>query len=143
MSSERDKLLNAESGAADTARDQDSNRDVPDQQIRTYWWRWMVLIVYTMNITIFNASWFTFAPIADVVTCYYNVSAFWTNSLTLVVMVVYIILVFPGAWCLERLGLRTTTIIASSTTVVGTALKFAGVGGLPKILVYKSRPQTL
>jgi len=83
-----------------------------------------------MNITIFNAGWFTFAPIqiADVVTCYYNVSTFWTNSLTLVAMVVYIIFVLPGAWCLERLGLRTTTIIASSTTAVGTALKFAGVG---------------
>ena len=123
MASEKDKLLAAESGVV-----QDSHRDVRDEQIRTYWWRWIVLIVYVMNITIFNAGWFTFAPIADVVTCYYNVSTFWTNSLTLVAMVVYIIFVLPGAWCLERLGLRTTTIIASSTTAVGTALKFAGVG---------------
>ena len=49
-----------------------------------------MLVVYVMNITIFNAGWFTFAPIADVVKCYYNVSTFWTNSLTLVTMVVYI-----------------------------------------------------
>jgi len=50
-----------------------------------------VLIVYVMNFTIFNAGWFTFTPIADVVTCYYNVLTFGTNSLTLVAMVVYII----------------------------------------------------
>ena len=127
MSSEREKLLDAKDGTANTA--QDSDRNVPDVQIRTYWWRWIVLVVYVMNITIFNAGWVTFAPIADVVKCYYNVSTFWTNSLTLVTMVVYIVLVFPGAWCLERVGLRTTTIIASSTTAVGTALKFAGIGG--------------
>ena len=106
---------------------QGSHRDVRDEQIRTYWWRWIVLIVYVMNITIFNAGWFTFAPIADVVTCYYN-RTFRLSGLMLVAMVVYIIFVLPGAWCLERLGLRTTTIIASSTTAVGTALKFAGVG---------------
>ena len=128
MASERDKLLNTESGVAEKRQDINSHTDVPDEHIRAYWWRWMVLLVYVMNITIFNTSWFTFAPIADVVKCYYSASTFWTNSLTLVGMVVYIMFVLPGAWCLERLGLRTTTIIASSTTAVGSCLKFVGVG---------------
>jgi len=74
MASEKDKLLAAESGVA-----QDSHGDVRDERIRTYWWRWIVLIVYVMNITIVNDGWFTFAPIADVVTCYYSGSTFWIN----------------------------------------------------------------
>lgn len=96
------------------------------EPIRTYWWRWTTLGVYVLNLALFNMIWLTFAPISDVIQCYYNVTNFWVNSLSLVTMVVYILLVFPSAWCLERLGLRTTVIIASSSTVVGAALRLAG-----------------
>lgn len=96
------------------------------EPIRTYWWRWTTLGVLVLNLALFNIMWLTFAPIADVILCYYNITTFWVNSLSLVTMVVYILLVFPSAWCLERLGLRTTAIIASSASAVGAALRLAG-----------------
>ena len=96
--------------------------------IRTYWWRWTTLAIFGLNFVVFNCFWFTFAPIANVIQCYYNVGQFWVNSLSLVIMVVYVVLMFPSAWCLDKLGLRTTTVLASCATALGAGLRLAGAG---------------
>ena len=96
--------------------------------IRTYWWRWTTLAIFGLNFVVFNCFWFTFAPIANVIQCYYNVGQFWVNSLSLVIMVVYVVLMFPSAWCLDKLGLRTSTVLASCATALGAGLRLAGAG---------------
>ena len=113
-----------------TALLQNEHKGVVDgtKPIRTYWWRWTTLAIFVLNLGMVNCLWFTFAPIANVVQCYYNVGQFWVNSLSLVTMVMYIVLMFPSAWCLEKLGLRTTTVLASCATALGAALRLAGAG---------------
>ena len=96
--------------------------------IRTYWWRWVVLAVFVLNLGLNNFMWITFGPIADVVRCYYSVSDFWVNSLSMTYMVTYIALVFPCSWLLDKVGLRTTTILGSFATVLGACLRLAGSG---------------
>ena len=98
------------------------------QPIRTYWWRWTTLSIFVLNLGMFNCLWLTFAPIANVIQCYYNIGQFWVNSLSLVTMVMYVVLMFPSAWCLEKFGLRTTTVIASCATALGAGLRLAGTG---------------
>ena len=96
--------------------------------IRTYWWRWVVLAVFVLNLGSNNFMWITFGPIEDVIRCYYNVSNFWVNSLSMTYMVTYIMLVVPSSWLLVKLGLRATTILGSFTTVLGACLRLAGLG---------------
>lgn len=96
--------------------------------IRTYWWRWVVLAVFVLNLGSNNFMWITFGPIEDVIRCYYNVSNFWVNSLSMTYMVTYIVLVVPSSWLLVKLGLRATTILGSFTTVLGACLRLAGLG---------------
>jgi len=113
-----------------TALLRNEHKDLIDgaEPIRTYWWRWTTLAIFVLNLGMFNCLWLTFAPIADVIRCYYNVGQFWTNSLSLVTMVVYVVFMFPSAWCLEKFGLRATTVLASCATALGAGLRLAGAG---------------
>lgn len=96
--------------------------------IRTYWWRWIVLIVFSLNLGMTNILWITAAPIANVVMCYYSVSEFWVNALSEVYMLTYTILLFPAAWFLDRYGLRLSILIGAASDAAGAALKLAGTG---------------
>ena len=99
-----------------------------DEKIKVYWWRWVVLLVFVANLGINNGVWLTFGPIADVVKCYYNVSDFLVNSLSMVYMATYILLIVPSVWMMERLGLRGMSIIAACLNAIGACLRVAGVG---------------
>lgn len=103
-------------------------QDEREPLIRAYWWRWVVLAVFVLNLAVNNAIWITFGPIADVIGCYYNISDFWVNSLSMIYMVVYIMLVLPSSWMLNRMGLRTTVILSSFTTALGACLRLTGCG---------------
>lgn len=103
-------------------------------KIKVYKWRWVVLAVFIANMTVNNAIWIASGPIADVMKCYYNVTNFWVNSLSMVYMLTYILFVAPSAWLVGRVGLRTTAVLASCGSAAGACLKLAGVGEY----VYKS-----
>ena len=96
--------------------------------IRTYWWRWVVLAIFFLNLGIDNTVWITFAPVADVMRCYYGISNTWVNTTTTVGMAAYVIFFLPCAWFLDRYGLRATMILASVTNALGTAVRVAGTG---------------
>ena len=99
-----------------------------DKEIKTYWWRWVVLGMFGAILAVNHAIWITFGPIADVMSCYYGVSDFWVNSLSMVYMLVYALFVVPSIWLLNAVGLRTTVVIAVCCNAVGAGLRMAAVG---------------
>ena len=105
--------------------------DGPDPKLRTYWWRWVVLAVFSLNLAVNDLQWLTFSPIADVIKCYYGISNFWVNSLSMVNMLVYVLCFVLSALSLERLGLRTTLVIGSCMNALGAAMRLAGTGTVP------------
>ena len=98
------------------------------EKIKIYWWRWVVLAVFTSIISTNNAIWITFGSVADVVTCYYGVSDFWVNSLATVFMLTYLLLIFPAIWFVNAVGLRATVVIAACCNAIGAGLRMAAVG---------------
>ena len=68
------------------------------------------------------------APIADVFRCYYDVSNFLVNALTLCYCVVYVLFAIPSAFFLGRYGLRAIMIFAISMSAFGTSLRVIGTG---------------
>ena len=108
-------------------------KDAPNsaKPVRSYWWRWVVLAVFSLNLGMNNLQWISFGPVANVVTCYYGISNFWVNSLSMVYMLVYVLCFVLSALSLEWLGLRTTLILASCMNALGAALRLAGTGTVP------------
>lgn len=106
----------------------ENTNDGDGTKIRTYWWRWVVLMVFSLNLTLNMWIWIIAAPIADVFRCYYGVSNFWVNAVTLSSNIVYILFAFPAALFLDRYGLRVTMISAALTNALGTSLRVIGTG---------------
>ena len=96
--------------------------------VQTYRWRWVVLIIFVLSLGLNNSIWITFGPIEDVISCYYKVSKFWVNCLSMVYMAVYIVLLFPSTWILANLGLRTAMVVGGCVNAIGAGLRVAGVG---------------
>ena len=99
-----------------------------DPEIRTYRWRWVVLILYSLSNAMVNIIWIPSAPIADVVSCYYGVTLFWVNALSQVYMLSYVVLLFFIVWMLDKYGLSVCLAIATCCDAAGAALKLAGTG---------------
>ena len=100
----------------------------PPVVLRSYWWRWWVLTVFSVNFVLSNWSWITFAPIADIMRCYYNITNDVVNTLSLVSAILTFLLVLPASWLLLRFGIRFVLILSSAATAVGVALRVGGVG---------------
>ena len=111
-----------------SAECKESATDCGDVEIRVYRRRWVVLVIIVADLTVNYGIWIAFAPIADAMKCYYGISDFWVNSVSMVYMLTYILFVVPSLWLLERVGLRTTSVIAACFNAVGACLKVAGVG---------------
>ncbi len=105
----------------------ESSSHSPDN-LRTYWWRWIVLCIFALNLAMTNIIWIPSAPIANTIICYYDVSLFWVNSLSEVYMLTYIILLFPAMWMLDKYGLRLSVMLGAGFDAAGAALKLAGTG---------------
>ncbi len=95
---------------------------------KTYWWRWMVLAVFMLNHIANNLLWITFAPVADVMRCYYGINNNVVNALSLASAVLTIFLVLPSAWALIHFGIRFTVVLSSAATALGAGLRVAGAG---------------
>lgn len=106
----------------------DGSDDRGEVKIRTYWWRWNTLIVFTLTLAANNVVWITAAPVADVMRCYYDISNTWVNAMTANYMATYVLFFFPAAWFLDRYGLRPTMIAATLMNAFGTSLRVIGAG---------------
>ena len=75
-----------------------------------------------------NVLWVSMSPIDVILGCYYDVNLFWTNALTWVFMLVYVLLFIPAAWFLNVMGIRVAVIVSGCFNVIGTWLRYAGSG---------------
>lgn len=96
--------------------------------LRSYWWRWWVLAVFSLNSVLSNWTWITFAPIADIMKCYYGITNDIVNTLSLVSAIVAFLLILPASWMLIRFGIRFVVIASSAATAIGVALRVGGAG---------------
>ncbi|KAL5476265.1 hypothetical protein EMCRGX_G026188 [Ephydatia muelleri] len=94
--------------------------------VKAYPRRWLVLSVFSLIFAVNNAQWITFGPVADEIKCYYGTTDFWINSLSIVYMAGYIVLVAFAVWALDRFGLRDVMIGSVMVLAVGSWLRVIG-----------------
>jgi sugar phosphate permease len=84
-------------------------------------YRWVVLSVYMIIITVNQLMWITFAPITSEAARFFGVSDLKIGILSMCFMIVYIIVSVPASWIIDTYGIRTG---------VGTGAVLTGVFGL-------------
>jgi MFS family permease len=79
-----------------------------DTSVSSY--RWVVLVVFMLNVAVTQIMWLTFAPISrDVANVYTHGNVDYVDFLSVLFMVVMIPLTIPSAWCIDKYGLKWGT----------------------------------
>ncbi|XP_050074566.1 feline leukemia virus subgroup C receptor-related protein 2 [Anopheles maculipalpis] len=91
---------------------------LPAGEFRVYKRRWVVLAIFVMYSASNALQWIQYSIIANIVQRYYNITSTWVDWTSMIFMILYIPLIFPASWILDKLGLR----IAAISGVLGTCL---------------------
>ncbi|KAM7344821.1 histamine transporter isoform 2-T7 [Cochliomyia hominivorax] len=73
-------------------------------------------------------QWIQYSIINNIVTRYYGVSDKWIDWTSMIYMILYIPLIFPGSWFLDKMGLRITALVGVIGTCIGAWIKVFSVG---------------
>ncbi len=94
---------------------------------RVYYRRWFMLLIFCLVSMSNAAQWIQYATISNVVRDYYNVGYLTVDWLSMIYMLVYIPLIFPVTWLLEKeQGLKVIGVLAASLNCSGAWLRYAG-----------------
>jgi hypothetical protein len=72
------------------------------------WYRWVILVTYTMVLTGSSFTMMSFSPISTIVSEVYEVDSQAVNSCVVVFLVSFIFFNFISVFALETFGLATT-----------------------------------
>ncbi|XP_056872775.1 feline leukemia virus subgroup C receptor-related protein 1 isoform X1 [Takifugu flavidus] len=96
-------------------------------QTRLYRRRFAVLAVFSLYSLVNAFQWIQYSIITNVFTHFYGVTNDKVDWLSIVYMVVYVPLIFPATWLLDRRGLRLTALLGAGLNCAGAWLKCASV----------------
>ncbi|XP_074398697.1 choline/ethanolamine transporter FLVCR2 isoform X3 [Zonotrichia albicollis] len=89
--------------------------------------RWAVLLLFS-SYSLCNAfQWIQYGSINNVFTRFYGVSAFAIDWLSMSYMLIYIPLLFPVAWLLDKRGLRLIALAGSALNAMGAWVKLGSL----------------
>ena len=86
--------------------------------IKTYGYRWVVLLAFMAVIFVNQVLWITFASITGPAAAFYGVSDLAIGLLSLSFMVVYIFVSIPASWVIDTYGFRVGVGIGAVLTGV-------------------------
>ncbi|XP_035534117.1 feline leukemia virus subgroup C receptor-related protein 1 [Morone saxatilis] len=96
-------------------------------ETRLYRRRFAVLAVFSLYSLVNAFQWIQYSIITNVFTQYYGVTNDKVDWLSIVYMLVYVPLIFPATWLLDRRGLRVTALLGAGLNCAGAWLKCASV----------------
>lgn len=111
-----------------------SNQSINDQQvqrndtlspvmIKTYKYRFLILILFTIFSATNAFHWIQYAIIDSSIQKYYETTSFWVNCTSTIYMLIYIIGIIPATYIFDRYGLRNCLIIGSFGNALGSLVK--------------------
>jgi len=90
--------------------------------------RWLVLAMFVLYSASNAFQWTQLVIITSILEKYYSISTlavYWTS---MIYMVLYIPLIFPASWLLDKKGLRMGVLLGSAGTCLGSWIKVCGTG---------------
>uniref|UniRef100_A0A8W7P3X6 Major facilitator superfamily (MFS) profile domain-containing protein n=1 Tax=Anopheles coluzzii TaxID=1518534 RepID=A0A8W7P3X6_ANOCL len=76
---------------------------LPAGEFRMYSRRWLVLAIFVMYSASNALQWIQYSIIANIVQRYYNITSTWVDWTSMIFMILYIPLIFPASWILDKL----------------------------------------
>jgi MFS family permease len=86
--------------------------------VRTYGYRWVMLVAFMLAIAVNQLLWISFAPITGDAAAFYGVTDLAIGLLSLVFMVVFIVVSIPASWVIDTYGIRIGVGIGAVLTGV-------------------------
>ncbi|XP_011170119.1 uncharacterized MFS-type transporter C09D4.1 isoform X2 [Solenopsis invicta] len=99
----------------------------PMQEIKVYKRRWLILVLFVVYSASNAMQWIQYSIITNITTKYYNVLDYTVDMTSMIYMITYIPLIFPASYLLNNFGLRTTVIVGSLGTALGSWIKVLSV----------------
>ena len=91
---------------------------MPDQPVRVYGYRWVVLAAFVFIAAMTQVLWITFAPVTSAAASFYHTSDLMIGLLSMSFMVVYILMFLPAAWAIDTWGFKAAVGIGAALTGV-------------------------
>ncbi|XP_046627484.1 uncharacterized MFS-type transporter C09D4.1-like [Neodiprion virginianus] len=108
----------------DTSIEKYENFLKPDTlEVKVFKRRWLQLVLFVLFSSSNSVQWLQYTIITNIVCLYYNVSRFAVASTTVVLMVSYMLLLFPTSYLINRIGLRWTVVIGATVACLGAWIK--------------------
>ena len=89
-----------------------------DKTLKVYGYRWVVLLVFMLIVGMTQLLWITFAPITNIAARFYNTSDLIIGALSMSFMIVYIIIVVPAAWLIDKRGFHIAAGVGAAITAI-------------------------
>lgn len=89
--------------------------------------RWAVLLLFSCYSLCNAFQWIQYGSINNIFVHFYDVSPFAIDWLSMCYMLVYIPLLFPVAWLLDKRGLRLIALAGSALNAVGAWVKLGSL----------------
>jgi sugar phosphate permease len=86
--------------------------------VRTYGYRWVILVAFILITAMNQALWITFAPITSDAMKFYATSDIAIGLLSMIFMIVYIVIFLPAAWLIDSWGFRGAVSLGAGLTAV-------------------------
>ena len=77
---------------------------MPGATVKTYGYRWVVLLAFMLVNATIQILWICFAPITSTAAKFYGVTDLEIGLLAMLFMIIYIPVAFPASWAIDRFG---------------------------------------
>ncbi|KAI1731627.1 major facilitator superfamily domain-containing protein [Ditylenchus destructor] len=94
-----------------------------NEQTRVYAKRYAMLGMFILLSASNAMQWIEYSIIAHIITEYYKVSYAAVDWTSMIYMLMYMLLIFPGSWFLDKYGLRVSVLIGAFGNCIGAWLK--------------------
>ncbi|XP_020863465.1 choline/ethanolamine transporter FLVCR1 [Phascolarctos cinereus] len=89
--------------------------------------RFVVLLIFSLYSLVNAFQWIQYSIISNVFEDFYGVPSMDIDWLSMIYMLVYMPLIFPAAWLLDKWGLRLTALLGSGFNALGAWVKCGSV----------------
>ncbi|MGH0122294.1 UNVERIFIED_CONTAM: hypothetical protein FKN15_033311 [Acipenser sinensis] len=96
-------------------------------ETKLYIRRFAVLIVFSLYSLVNAFQWIQYSIITNIFMDYYKVTSDKIDWLSVVYMIVYVPLIFPATWLLDKKGLKITALLGAGLNCIGAWVKCASV----------------
>lgn len=94
-----------------------------DKSLKVYKRRWIILLLFALCSGCNSSHWIQYSIITNIIVKYYGISRLIVDWTSIVYMALYIPLVFPASWLLQKKGLRMAVILGAILLAIGSWIK--------------------